>query len=300
MIVRAKQRKSSGNMLICTCVFFAVNAILILLASSFGALFIEQARLQNSANEIALAGARKLNENDRIGRMNNMISRCRQLVYCSTDTHSQVDTSYTHLRYLADQLANEARESAHTVETERERLASAAGADANAAMDAKFQEIKVSYAMALPWLKVGVPTASSFKRGRIKEVESNVMEMKGFPDLESHDATQNHLKSLPDVKLYKRGDARLPGSDSTLVFRFSSLPAPVADSPANIFSGNASVAPARAVLANSFIEITGSNQISSACQIKLTLPVGTTLGASSTKPVECIGTAAATGGGLPI
>lgn len=294
-------RNQSGNMLIMVGVFSAMSGVLILLASSFGALFVEESRLQQSANEIALSGARKLNENDRIGQMNNMVARCRQLVFCSSDTYSQVDTSYEHLRHLSEQLADEARESAELLETERHQLSVLAKNEANDAMLAKFNEIKTTYPMCLPWLRVDTPVLHNRKNGKIADVQSNVLEMKGFHDLEAHDAAQGYLHTYPDMKLYKQDcDAHLPGGDNYLHFKLASLPAPVADSSApSIISNTTTVSPARAVLAQTFRTMDG-DELPSACQCTLKMTVATTLGASSSQTAQAIGTAVATGGGLPL
>ncbi len=298
---RRQARKNSGNMLILVSVFMAVAALFVLCASSLGSLFFEHSRLQNSANEIALAGARKLNENDRLGQMNNMIGRCRQLVYCSTDTYAQVDTTYAHLRHLAEQLAEESRDSAADMETERHLLAELARNEAQITMTKKFNEIKVSYPMSLPWLKVEAPTLESIVPGKLADVQSNVMEMKGFSELESHDVAQGYLKVYPDLKLYKEHiDARLPAPDNALRFKLASLAAPVGDSASSpIISSSTTVAPARAALAKKFRTI-DDDELPSACQVTIDLKIGATLGASTQDKAEAIGTAAATGGGLPL
>lgn len=299
--MRQKARTSTGNMMILVSVFFAINGVLLLLASSFGALYFEHSRLQNSANEIALAGARKMNENDRIGQMNNMTARSRQLVYCSTETFAQVDASYTHLRHLAEQLAEEARDSARDLDNEHDFLAHYAKVDAEGAMMAKYAEIRTSYPMCLPWLKVEAPTIGHYRSGKIVDVESNVPEMRGFSELATHDTTAGYVKIYPDMKLYKQAiNARLPGTDSSLDFKIDSLPAPIADSAsASIMSTSTAIAPARAVLADKFRNV-GGDEIPSACQVRLKLKVSTTLGATAQSEAQAIGTAAATGGGLPL
>jgi len=295
-------RNAKGNMLIMVSVFMALIAVLVLLACSFGAIYFEHTRLQQSANEIALAGARKLNENDRVGQMNNMIARCRQLVFCSTQNFNDVDTSYHHLHHLAEQLDEEARDSAMLLETERHQLATLSRSEANDAMEAKFNEIKVSYPMSLPWIKVSTPTVASQVEGKLHDVQSNVAEMKGFHELELHDAAYPYLQSYADgVKLYKEHtNARLPGTDASLNFKIASLPAPVAaTSGISLISAQTTVSAARAVLASKFRNI-DSDELPSACQVTLSLGVSTTLGASSQSHAQAIGTAVVTGGGLPL
>src|ERR1700679_3025457 len=74
-----------GNILVFACFAVVLIAMLALVGYSFSGLYFEHNRLQASADEIALTGAKKLNDRDRIGQLNNMISRCRQLVYSDRD-----------------------------------------------------------------------------------------------------------------------------------------------------------------------------------------------------------------------
>ena len=290
-------------MLIVVSVFTAVVAVGMIVTCSFGAVFFEQNRLQGTADEIALAGSRVLNENDRIGEMNNMLARCRQLVYSSRQDYSQVDSSYEHLRNLASQLVNESRESASTLEHERSSLAVIARNEAEVAMHNKFNELKNTYPMSLPWLQVGQPQIELSQLGKLQGVQCNVAEVTGFDTLSAFDHASGFLHIYPDLNLYKEhSNARLPGSDSDLNFKLSSLPAAVGDKPpadaAQASSMlNVSVAPARAVLASKFAHA-DSDDLPSACQVKLLLRIGTGLGAHAEATARAVGSAAATGGNV--
>jgi hypothetical protein len=282
-------------MLILVSVMMAVNALLVLLASSFGALFFESNRLQASADEIALIGARKLNENDRIGQINSMVARSRQLVFASRESYSEVDASYIHLRNLAQQLLDEARDGATTLEHERQQLRSLARQEATDAMLAKFNEIKNTYPLSLPWVRVSAAqmNLADIKLGKLSGVQSNVSALTGYDELVSFDHSCGHLQSYSDVELYKDHiDARLPGSDADLNFKLSSLPAPVGDAGSN---ANQQTAPARAVLASKFAAV-DADEIPSLCQVKLHLSVATALGANGSGNAIATGTACAAGG----
>lgn len=293
--MRLPRRSQNGNMLILVSVFMAVAAIAVLLACSYGALFFEANRLQASADEIALAGARKLNENDRIGQMNNMVARCRQLVYCSREIVGEVDPSNERLKELAEQLLQESRESAQDLETERVYLAGLAKTEAIVVMNAKYASVKAGYVMALPWLKVSMPALTNVSaNGKLKLVESNVEELKSYDDLTTYDSSQGYLHTYSDLKLYKQNvNAKLPGSDSDLTFKIGSLPAPLGDAAGK----NVQVPPARVVLADKF-ETAGTNVLPSACQVELDLPVNTGLGANGGGISKAVGSACATGGNL--
>jgi hypothetical protein len=280
-----RSRNNQGNMLVLVSIFMAVNAILILIACSFGGLFFVHNRLQTTADEVALAGARKLNELDRIGQMNNMVARSRQLVYASRENLDRVSTDYPSLQYLAQELYDDAKESAQRLENiDRKHLLTTSENEARQVMLDKFNEVKDSYAMSLPWLRVGTPTMSSPLVGKIRNVKSNVRAIPINATVLSNDLSVHNLESA--TGLYKDGiNARLPGADASLDFKIASLAAPV----------QKTISPARVSLAKSFEEIT-NDQLRSAVQVKLTVHVATGLGPEGQSDLSVTGTAASNGG----
>lgn len=291
MHAQSRTRRQSGNMLVLGCVFMSFVASLLTLAFSFGSLFFINNRLQTSANEVALAGARALNHHDQIGQMNNMIGRCRQLVYSSSHTYDDVMVHCPHLSSLAKELRDEAILSANDLNSQRAVVLNYAQSSATEAMQSKWDSIKDSYPIVLPWLKVSAPMVPTFNFGKIANTESNVTEFTAFPELVTYDHTHNAVR-LPDdpsntnaLTLYKQCiDAKLPSPNSSLTFKLTSLSAPVA----NI------IAPARIVQPDVFETIL-PDQIPSAAQVRLTLPVSTGLGVSTSNAISSVGTAAATG-----
>src|SRR5439155_14308624 len=85
-------------------------------------LLSSQQRAQSVTDSAALQAAEILNKSDSAGQMNNLISRCRELVYVSRETYLEAGENYRHLEPLAKQLLDEARMSSYTVENERSRL----------------------------------------------------------------------------------------------------------------------------------------------------------------------------------
>ncbi len=288
-LIEEKQmtRKIRGNMLVLSGVFVTVNAVALLVASSFGSLYFVHNRLQTTADELALEGARKLNEQDRIGQMNNMVARCRQLVYDSNESNDEASSNLNQLQDLADDLHKEARDGALLLNQERQKLLNVSTNEARSAMLARFNSIKEGHALLLPWLQVDVPSTPQIKFGKTEKVQSNVGILSGLSDLESMDKVK--YQATDGSKLYKEGiNARLDGSpDVDLNFKISSLPAPVQNS----------ISPARAILARSFKTMSGSDdQLYSSVQIEMQIEVNTTLGASAHSTMKAIGTACATGG----
>lgn len=260
-------------------------------------LFFVKNRLQTAADEIALAGAKKLNEHDRIGQMNNMLARSRQLVFNARHEHTKVSNEYVHLQGLADSEMEASREAAQMLESERVKLLNDVRNDAINAMKAKFDSIKDSFPMVLPWIQIGLPTMSDgdIKLGRIVDVESNVMELGRVGDsnlsdceeLVEHDRNSSFTKVWPHCQLYKAetvNEARLPGEDNDLVYKISSLIPPVDNS----------VAPARVVLARDYKDVKDGFLPSSA-QVKIKINIGTGLGAAASEVLSAVGTAATTG-----
>src|SRR5262249_39841905 len=147
----------------------------------------------SSADEIALAGARKLNDQDRIGQMNNMVARNRQLVYSSRRQLDDVTSDYPQMEDLAQQLLDESVDSADEIESQRKHLHQVARTEALKAMQDKFDRLKGSYPMSLPWMVVGAPQLSFRHLGKIARVESNVNELKNIEQLEEYDNSQSYI-----------------------------------------------------------------------------------------------------------
>ncbi len=283
------RRKASGNLLAFACVCFAVVCIALIVGYSFASLFFVNNRLQNSADEIALAGAKKLNEMDRIGQINNMVARCRQLVFSSRKDFEETKKSFPHLENFAEPLLQEARDSADALEQERQRIAYDAQEDARTAMKRKFDEIKPTYPMVLPWLKVKTPALVVTQFGKLAEVDSNVEELKAVTELAKNDKSQGYLPqdSEPGLHLYKADTTdglRLPGDDNDLTFKLSSLPAPV----------DGIIAPPRVVLPSKQQPIVAGNA-PSVTRVSLRLDVETGLGVNTGATLGSTGTASTTG-----
>lgn len=280
-----EERRQKGNMLVLVSVTVAILCLIFLIVMSFGGLFFEESRLRTNADEIALAGARKLNDMDRIGQMNNMIARCRALVFVSRKDLLEVKEKFPAIETLTRDLLDESRSAAEDLETARQFLDKQSKKEAIDAMEAKFNSIKQGYAMTLPWLKVKTPELQLKKFGRIKDVECNATILPFLDELNNGDQAQGRFANRPGLKLYKQGiDARLPGSDdSDLVFKLSSLPPIV----------NKTISPARCVQPTDFVE--DNNQLASACLVKIRLSTSTGVGPEGSGDMGVTAAAASTG-----
>lgn len=272
-------------MLVLGSVVMALIALGLIIGYSFGGLVFTHNRLQASADEIALAGARKLNENDRIGQMNNMIARSRQLVFYSREQLEKAGQDYPQLNAIAQELLDETRDSAESLETERKKVRVLAQQEAIAAMQAKFNQIKGTYPMTLPWLKVGMPNNLKMRMGRMNNVESNVELLKNIEELESQDKSKGLVINSPGLKLYQQGiNAKLPGADADLDFKICSLAAPV----------EKTVSPAHIAMYKACVQ-QPEKEIPSCTQVEISLSVATGLGAAAQQKIKASSTAACTG-----
>lgn len=292
MLNQKRIRKTDGSVILMCCVTFAVVSAVLLIAYSFCGLYLVHNRLQCTANEIALVGAKKLNDKDRIGQMNNMIARCRQLVYTSREELEDTKKEMPNLEFFAEPLLKESRESAANLESERQQLTAIAKREAVTAMEDQFNAQKASYMVTLPWMKISAPQMKPPTFGKVDGLESNVEELTEVDELAKEDRGQNLVDvsstGKPDkgLDLYKADtDHKLKGSDSDLNFKLSSLPPPV----------RGVISPARVLLPRSFKESGSNDYAPCADQVELKIKVQTGLGPSASSLMESLGTSITTG-----
>jgi hypothetical protein len=219
--------------------FLVVFAIAVAFFLAFP--FLMQKRTQTTADSAALELAANLNLQDRAGQMNNLVVLCRNLVYTSRKTYQSCSSDYQHLEPLARQLMQESRGSAQKVEQERRSLISLTLADLRTSFDKTKQMEALQATLKLPGMTAEPAMVDNVTLGSIKDIESNVQTELGIPDLVSADRGAGYIQKGSDLYMGNI-DARLPGQDSDLIFKISSLPAPV--------SGE--LAKARLTLANVF------------------------------------------------
>lgn len=281
---RKRRLNEHGNMLVFGCAVVALIAILALVGYSFSGLYFEHNRLQASADEIALTGAKRLNDRNRIGQLNNMISRCRQLVYSDRDDSKDVQTNFKEIQKLSDQLMDESRQSAQDLENERKKLRALAENEAVQAMHDKFNSIKQSYAMNLPWLRVKTPRVIGVGLGSIGSVESSVQEFDQFDKLKESDRGQGYVAQYAKLNLYKSNQNEQLKDDSDLPFYLTSLPVPL----------QSEVSPPRVVSADDYQEA-DEEPIPTAVKVILDLRVENGIGFSSGGTMTATSTAITTG-----
>ena len=235
-------RAQSGSMLTMTILCIGIMLASCIIGFAFYLLLTEQKRGQNEADQIALQLVNMMNRDDRIGQMNNLIARNRELVYASRSMANWCDNSYMYFcSPLAYQLLDEA--AASNIEIERERKNQIVMMQNNVRdyVDQYNLHVNPNARFSLPWWQAYALQITDVDAGSVEGVQSNVVHDEIYEDLNDLDrrAAYVQLKS----NLYK-GDinAKLPNPDQSLDFKLCSIAAPV----------EKTVAPARLVNPDSF------------------------------------------------
>lgn len=194
----------------------------------FNNLLFQNSRSQDKVDAMALSLARLINTGNRVGQMNELEDRCRQLVYVSRQTQTaregMEETDY--LAPLCDRLVRDARDGQRLVEAERQNQIHLICREVQDAAARYNRERGADSTFSLEWLRTYEPRITEVSLGSIKDVESSVRCQKVFPEL----AYQDYSSQLFDATsglYYAPLNAKLPGSDGDLDFKLSSLPASV-------------------------------------------------------------------------
>lgn len=298
-------RRQRGNMLILVSVTMTLIAMGLTVGLSFGGVILAQTILQSYANEMALSAACRLNgadeteqaqginSNDREGQMNNMIVRCRSMVYESKLNNDQTVTdNFPQLQGLADQLYLEAKQSARDLELERRNLKNVSEQEATNEINNQMQS-RSQFKLTLPWIQcssVRLATTNGITFGQVKDVQSNVTRLDDSNNLRSEDDTYKYVRQQSN-RYNANINAKL-ASDPDLDFKLSSLQPPV----------NGEIAPARLILPPSFVRAsqvsTPQGDLNSAVRVKLVMNLETKIGAATNNQITVCGFATTTGGGL--
>ncbi len=227
LIRQAQLRRSTGSMLSMTGMIAGILLFTLMIGFGLYLLLVQQKRGQNLDDTFTLAIADSLNKDDKIGQMNNVVARSRELVFVSRQ-NSDIANSLPEGVYqpLANQLLDEARASAQFVDAERKNEIKYITKTTRAMVDDYNAHRHVDSSFTLPWFKTYDPKVQDVYFGHIKKVQSNVINMDVIPELRDFDALKQYFE--PGSQLYKGNiNAKLPNPDNDLDFKISSLPADV-------------------------------------------------------------------------
>jgi hypothetical protein len=228
-----KLRNARGNMLFLCVAIGCLILVLTGIAFWFQLVFFSNQRLQDAGERFALIAAQKLNENDNVGRLNNLTADSRELVFSARQIHD-VTLNNPHCKdyeKLAAQYVEQAREGARLVGDERQRLVNSTVRDmrklVNGGTAALGREVELFDAA------VDRPEIIDFKLGSLDNMESNVRAPQLVPDLLAYDQAHSYLKKGKDFDFYLAGKPlRLPAPDEDIDFLLSPLPMAVNDTAA--------------------------------------------------------------------
>lgn len=285
LFVYSNTRSTRGNLLICVSTVCAITAVVILIFMSFGSLFLVENWLNGMAGEIALSAACKLNEADRIGRMNKLIMRSRQLVYTTRQDLERAMQRYPYLRGYAGNILAETRNDAQAIESQRNRMREALIDEARNTAQAKFDSTVKKFKLDLPWLSLSNPRLS-IEFGSVREMSSNVEDFEKIEGLSSYDRSAGNLNG--SKHFVSRDSMPLPGADSFVPFKLSALPPPV----------EAEVAPARLLLPEKVLVQDAGLQVPCACKVEIEAQVTISMFINHTHRIKA-SSAAITNGGIP-
>lgn len=221
------KRDARGSMLFLCIAVLIVMLMIVATAFSFYLIFFSHKRLQNWSEDLALNCARRLNENDHGGKINNLLGHSRELVFTSRELYYKTNSEdFRALQGLAAQVLEQSRNGARLVCDERNRY-----------VDLSLQEIRKTVkdvetqnqrGLFLTNFSADGAQVVELKVGDLDQVASNVEASSGVARLHSFDQQQNYIKAGRQVDLYKANlNLKLPAEDSDLDFQLASLPAPV-------------------------------------------------------------------------
>lgn len=209
-----KTRGNRGNMMLLVMVMLvglclAVEAVMALVIIN-----LNLETTTSAGESLALEAAIKLNEMDHFGRMNNLVAQSRAGVYLSRQQYEQVQNPrFFSMEPLARHLLEDARWGSELVEQQREQLAIT-----------RTNEV-TQLVLNDERIRSGKYELGSLEIGDLSNELSNV------PNNEidqPQDCDRSH-RFIDRTSALFRGNinAKLPGDDNDLSFRFSTLTAPV-------------------------------------------------------------------------
>lgn len=179
------------------------------------------------ADGLALTLAKKLNDGDRIGQINNIVVRSRELVYLSRQSQHLADATDDRVyRALSALLLDDARNNARVVDKEYSTISSDIEQDSQLFIKSVTKSFDTASPVQLPWLIAKAPRIHKITLGYMKDMKSNVYANTSVACLFQSDCKQGFVDSGANLFAANR-EIPLPAPDDDLRFRIGSLPAPV-------------------------------------------------------------------------
>jgi hypothetical protein len=235
-------RQKQGSMLVLTMLLGCLLVFVFIVAFSFFLLLSENKKGRAQAELSAISLAKILNETDRVGQLNHVIARSRELVYLSRSCEAQASNAkLDNWEPLAHFLVDEARSGAILVEGERKNQIAVTKKALRYAADNQNLHTVDKPVFSLPFFHTWDAEISEIQLGCADNVECNVPNSETYPDLRAYDEQSKYFQK--GSQLYMGNiNAKLPSPDNDLDFKLCSLPASV----------GSTTAPARLITVSTF------------------------------------------------
>lgn len=177
--------------------FLAVGILLFICLLAFGGYMIlsEHNKGQGEADKTVLDVARILNDKDRIGKVNNIVARNRELVFLSRQSTVQASNkSMEHWAPLANYLLDEARASQTLVENERKSQIELSKKSVRDFVEQFNLRTTGKPSLKLPGWQSAHGDIVSATLGTVKNIQSNVKNTNVFPDLREFDEHEKYFQ----------------------------------------------------------------------------------------------------------
>jgi len=204
-----------------------ISALTLVALAACALLLVEQ-KLRSTSENFALQSGVQLNQGDRIGEMNLMVERSRELVFTGRQTYNEISKSAPHVEPLARLLLDDARSGAVKVDDERQFLSGTLGKELEIALSTQLKKAKDRGPINLMFFRLNQTDDLVVEVGSVRDIPSNATAPVGLPQLKEHDLDESYLF---DKTNYYRPDTnvRLPAPDDDLKFLFASLAPRVKD-----------------------------------------------------------------------
>lgn len=225
--LKRARRRQSGSMLTMTMLCVGLLLTTCMIGFAFYLLLSEQKRGQTEADKLALAISKCMNEDDRIGQINNLVVRNRELCYASRLTANTTNNSFlSFCSPLAQQLLDEASSGSVAIDRERKTQITLEQNAIRDIVERYNMHTQNTTSFQLPWWKTYALQVFQVNGGSLKDVQSNVEHTEIYEDLNEDDKRAKYIQ--PGSNLYRGNiNAKLPAPDNNLDFKITSLPAPV-------------------------------------------------------------------------
>lgn len=220
-----RRRRQRGKMLVLVALVMVMISFVFVVGLVLMTLFSQHNRAQYNVDALVLTMAKILNANDRVGQMNQVLARNRELVYTTRQDYIGCEEQgLEHLSPLFEQLMDEAYSSHELIEAERRHEIELVSAELLKAKRDYNEHRNGDNISIFPWLKTFEPEVTRIDVGCIKSVQSNVQESTVLEDLADYDRKQNFVQ--PQSNLFRANvNVKLPIPDERLEYKFSALPA---------------------------------------------------------------------------